>query len=137
MGALGYERGTLMRFVAVVLVCAVASCAPFVDRMKISEIPPAELQASLSVQVIDQTLPQPTNIETIIGPVEAWSCKHLMTSKPATQSDAIAQLRVKALRMGANAVIGVTYDRQGTDTLGTNCWETVHAAGTAVRLKQQ
>lgn len=80
-------------------------------------------------------MPQPTNIERYIGPVEAWSCKFLMTSKPATKSDAIAQLRVKALRLGANAVIGVTYDNKGTDAFGTNCWETVHAAGTAVILK--
>ena len=93
------------------------------DRMKISEVPPAELQASLSVQVVDQTLAQPTKIARYIGPVEAWSCKFMMTSKPATKSDAIAQLRVKALRMGANAVIGVTYDNKGTDAFGTNCWE--------------
>jgi hypothetical protein len=125
-----------MKIMGVALCFALVACAPFVDRMKMSEVPPSELQASLSIQVIDQTLPQPTNIEKVIGPVEAWSCKHLMTSKPATKSDAIAQLRVKALRLGANAVIGVTYDREGTDALGTNCWNTVHAAGTAVQLRQ-
>lgn len=125
-----------MKFVAAALLLAVAGCAPFVDRLNMNQVPPDEAKAALALQVVDQTLPQPQNIAQIIGPVEAWSCKHLMTSKPATKSDAISQLRVKALRMGANAVVGVTYDRQGTDTFGTNCWETVHAAGTAVRLSQ-
>lgn len=123
-----------MRNLFILAPFALTACSPFVDRMKISEVPPTELQASLAVQVVDQTLAQPTNIGRYIGPVEAWSCKHLMTSKPATKSDAIEQLRVKALRMGANAVIGVTYDEKGTDALGTNCWQTVHAAGTAVVL---
>lgn len=126
----------MLREMIICLTFGCSACSPFVDTMKVGEIPPAELQASLAVQVIDQTLPQPTGIDRYIGPVEAWSCKHMMTSKPATKSDAIEQLRVKAMRMGANAVIGVTYDTKGTDTLGTNCWETVHAAGTAVRLKQ-
>lgn len=124
-----------MRYTIILVPLALAACSPFVDRMKMSEVPPSELQASLAVQVVDQTLPQPTNIDRYIGPVEAWSCKHLVTSKPATKSDAIEQLRVKALRMGGNAVIGVTYDEKGTDTFGTNCWQTVHAAGTAVVLK--
>jgi hypothetical protein len=128
-------RGNTLRSTIILMPLALTACSPFVDRMKMSEVAPSELQASLAVQVVDQTLPQPTNIGRYIGPVEAWSCKHLMTSKPATKSDAIEQLRVKALRMGANAVIGVTYDEKGTVALGTNCWPTVHAAGTAVLLK--
>ena len=37
--------------------------------------------------------------------------------------------------MGANGIIDITFDSRGTDTWGTNCWETVQASGTAVIFK--
>jgi uncharacterized protein YbjQ (UPF0145 family) len=56
-----------------------------------------------------------------------------MTDPPATQGDALQQLQLLALRAGANAVSNVTFDARGTDTWGTNCWQTVTASGFAVR----
>jgi hypothetical protein len=110
----------------------IGSCAPFVDRVKMSEVPPAEAQAALAIRVFPQSVTQPTIITRYLGAVEAFSCKNKVWDKPASTGDAIAQLRLKALRMGANAVIGVTTDTRGTDAWGTNCWESVQASGTAV-----
>ncbi|MDC0452133.1 YbjQ family protein [Candidatus Pelagibacter sp.] len=49
--------------------------------------------------------------------------------------DALKQLKIKAVRAGANGVIDITFDSRGTDTFRTNCWESVQASGTAVVFK--
>jgi hypothetical protein len=72
-----------------------------------------------------------------LGPLEAYSCKNLIFDPPASKGDALQQLRVKAAQMEADAIIDVNFDQQGTDTWGTNCWETVQASGMAVRLANQ
>jgi hypothetical protein len=123
-----------MRCISVVLVTMslTTGCAPFVDRVKMSEVPLGEAQAALAIRVFPQSVPQPPVVTRYIGTVEAFSCKNKIWDKPASTGDAIAQLRLKALRMGANAVMGVSTDTRGTDALGTNCWESVQASGTAV-----
>lgn len=106
---------------------------PWAQGINMSHVPPDETQAALAVRVFDQTLPPPTPSK-IIGEVRATSCKNKLWDAPATRGDALAQLRLKALRMGGNAVVAVTYDERGKDALGTNCWESVTATGTAVVL---
>jgi uncharacterized protein YbjQ (UPF0145 family) len=59
-----------------------------------------------------------------------------MTDPPATQGDAMQQLQLRALELKANAVVNVTFDTRGTDTFGTNCWQTVTASGFAATLPQ-
>lgn len=69
----------------------------------------------------------------ILGSVEGYSCKNKAWSPAATREAAGDQLRLRASRLGANAVVAVTYEEKGT-TLVPNCWESVKATGTAVRL---
>lgn len=125
-----------MKWHVLLTAAAVCGCAPTVERLKVNEAPPLEFQAALAVRVFDQSTPQPQTVTQYIGVVEAFSCKKNIWSKDASTGDALAQLRLKAHRMGANAVIGVTYDNRGTDAFGSNCWESVLASGTAVVLPQ-
>lgn len=69
----------------------------------------------------------------LIGPVEAYSCQRSSLGNPPSRSDTLQQLRLKAANMGADAVVEVTFDDAGT-SMRTNCWSSVHAAGTAVRV---
>ena len=121
-----------MKFFAIVTFLCLSACTPFVDRIKMSDVPPEEANAALAVSVFEISSVQPTNVTKYLGAISAFSCKLMMTDPPASSGDAIAQLRLKALRLGGNAVIGVTVDTRGTDTLGTNCWQSVQASGTAV-----
>lgn len=113
---------------------AITSCAPFVDRVEMAKVPPQEAQAALGVRLFLVGTNYPEIVQTM-GAITAYSCKNKMWDKPASTGDALAQLRLKALRLGANAVIDVTTDTRGTDTWGTNCWETVQASGTAVVIQ--
>jgi uncharacterized protein YbjQ (UPF0145 family) len=110
-------------------------CAPFVEQVDLTKIDPAERTASTNIRIFNEGA-APKVIKTL-GDVEAYSCKHLMTDPPASKGNALQQLRLKAYRLGANAVIDVVFDTRGTDTYGTNCWETVHAAGLAVVMADQ
>lgn len=117
-----------------VVALAASSCAPFVERVEMAKVPPQEAQAALNVRLFPVGTNYPEIVRTI-GAITAYSCKNKMWDKPASSGDAFAQLRLKALRAGANAVIDVTTDTRGTDTWGTNCWETVQASGTAVVIQ--
>lgn len=44
-------------------------------------------------------------------------------------------MKLKAFRMGADAVLDVTFEERGTDAFGTNCWATIKASGNAVRIR--
>jgi hypothetical protein len=113
---------------------AISACGPRVERIKMASVTPAEEQAAIRVRIfpVGSTYPE---VIRHLGPISAFSCKNKVWDKPASTGDAFAQLRLKALRMGANAVIDVTSDTRGTDTWGTNCWESVQAEGTAVVVK--
>lgn len=113
---------------------ALAACiGPLVDVIRMDRLPASERAAALRVTVFPLGTTIPPDAQ-VIGPVQAHSCKNLLTDPPATQGDALQQLQVRVVRLGGNGVGNVTFDTRGTDTLGTNCWQTVTASGIALRL---
>ena len=113
-----------------------SSCGPKVDVLDLSTVDQKILTEASKVQIfkLDNAQPKP-DIEKYVGEITAYSCKHLSWDPPASKGDALKQLKVKAVRQGANGVIDITFDARGTDTFGTNCWESVQASGTAVVFK--
>lgn len=114
------------------LLSACATRVPVTDTRKID---PDTLNQALQIRtyVVGQT---PDGSFSVIQPIEAYSCKHLVWEKPASKGDALNQLKYKAHTMGANAIMDVEFDKRGTDAWGTNCWETVQATGVAIKIKQ-
>jgi hypothetical protein len=110
-------------------------CGPMVPVVRMDQVPSTERQAAQQVQVFILGVPTPSDAR-VVGPVQAHSCKHLLTDPPATQGDALQQLQLVALRAGANAIGNVTFDARGTDTWGTNCWQSVTASGMALRIER-
>ncbi|WP_456386244.1 heavy metal-binding domain-containing protein [Profundibacter sp.] len=114
------------------LTLALSACSPFVEVTDLNDLNPETLNRALRVKTFVIGQPTPAHY-TAIAPVTAFSCKHLMTDPPASKGNALLQLQVKALELGASAVVNVSFDTRDTDTFGTNCWETVQASGVAVR----
>lgn len=105
-----------------------SGCAPFVDVMDVNKVPREERNKAASVQIYKTG----DNVRAkIIGPVEATSCKGLLTDPPPSQANATEQLKIKVLRMGGNVVTDFSCDGSGTDTFGTNCWASITCAGNA------
>ena len=114
---------------------ALTACAPFVDVLDVKQITPEERATAMNVAIMPVGVPRPDKM-TFVGPVEATSCKHVLTDPPASSANATEQLKIKAERMGANAVIDYACDRSGTDAYGTNCWNSVTCGGTAVKVSR-
>ena len=125
----------MKNFIIVLTILALTGCATFVPVTDVSKIPKETLQKAYKIKTYtagsDINYPE---IKEYLGDITAYSCKHLMTDPPASKGNALTQLRLKALELGANGIIDVTFDSRGTDAWGTNCWESVQASGVAVRF---
>jgi uncharacterized protein YbjQ (UPF0145 family) len=113
-----------------------SGCQTFVPVQDVSKVDPATMQEAYKVKTFtaESNMSYP-DVKQYHGPITAYSCKHMLTDPPASKGDALIQLRLKAVELSANGIIDITFDLRGTDTWGTNCWETVQASGTAVDFK--
>lgn len=107
---------------------------PQMDVIKVAELDAATVSQAQRVQVLSAGY-QPAMVRSTLGMVNATSCKNKTWDPPPTRGDATMQLRVKAAAKGANAIANITYDEQGTDAWGTNCWSSITASADAVILK--
>ena len=121
-----------------VLGLLLVSCGPTVDVIKTSKVHPDTLAKASRVQIfVLDNVKQKPEIDQYIGELVAYSCKNMSWDPPASKGDALKQLKIKAVNMGANGVIDITFDKRGTDTWGTNCLESVQASCTAVIFKKK
>ncbi len=115
-----------------------SGCSPFVPVVNIKDVPPDQLQQSYRIKTYTtEAGANYPEVEIYIGDIVGYSCKLLMTDPPASKGDALTQLRLKALELGADGIINITFDSRGTDTFGTNCWESVQASGVAVKFSDR
>jgi uncharacterized protein YbjQ (UPF0145 family) len=127
----------LLRPAAVLLMLSLSACGPkaHLAIVDMSQQAPDDVAKSMTVQIFEGVNSSPKIVKPI-GLVNATSCKHLTSDPPATRGDALRQLRFKASKLGANAVVNVYFDSRGTDPWGTNCWESVTATGDAVIIAE-
>ena len=124
------KRRSALVWMTTLIAGAAGGCAPFVPVTNVSSVDPQTRAVATQVRILPLSMQVPPGTK-ILQPVQAYSCKHVLTDPPATQGDAIQQLQLRAAELRANAVVEVTFDTRGTDTLGTNCWQTVTASGFA------
>ncbi len=127
-----------MKYIYIIFIVLISGCSTYVPVTDVSKTPKATIQQAYKVKIytIDSSKAQP-EILTHLGNITAYSCKHLAWDPPASKGNALLQLRLEALKLDADGVIDVTFDSQGTDAWGTNCWESVQASGVAVKFKEK
>lgn len=74
---------------------------------------------------------------TVIGVVEAISCKYLLWDPDASEQNCIDQLKMKAHQVGANVIMFGAADKTSADFIlntgiNRNCWNTVDCLGVAI-----
>ncbi len=126
----------MTRFFSVLILLTLVSCGPMVPVLDTDKLSSSQLDTASKVKIytLGNSADAP-DIDSFLTHIEAYSCKHLIWDPPASKNDALIQLRTKAAELGADGVIDVTFDKQGTDTFGTNCWESVYVGGMAVKFK--
>ncbi len=124
------------KFLYIYVCLALTSCAPFVPVTNLKEVPSEKLAQANKVRIymLDSNKEIPEGEE--LGQIEAYSCKNMAFDPPPSKGNALMQLRLKALDLGANAITDVTFDHQGTDAWGTNCWESIEVSGMALKTSQ-
>lgn len=68
-----------------------------------------------------------------LGDIQATSCRNMLWDPPASEADAVSQLRLKAFARHANGLIPWGCESYGTE-LSKNCWSSVTCAATAVSI---
>jgi S1-C subfamily serine protease len=123
--------------VALAVLLFVSGCFPaFVPVTDISKVSSDKLQAARQIKTYTTESNNHPEVAEYLGDITAYSCKHVVWDPPASKGDALIQLKLKAVELGADGIIDITFDSRGTDTWGTNCWESVHASGIAVKFNQ-
>lgn len=105
-------------------------CAPFVEVVKLDEVARAKARADVK-QYMAAEVPATSKV---VQQLEATSCRLTLSDPPATNEDAIDQLRFKAAKLGANGITDVFCDSPGTFDLGKNCWSSIKCRGTAIAV---
>jgi len=105
-----------------------AGCAPFVEVVRLDEATRTRVRSDVT-----QYTELPPSYR-VIQQLEATSCRLGLSDPPATNQDAIDQLRFKASRLGANGITHVFCDSEGVFDLGKNCWSSVKCQGTAIEV---
>ena len=105
-----------MIYKSILLLClCLGGCTTFVPVRNLKNVPQTTLVNSARVKIFtidNSNIPEDFEF---IEEVSAYSCKHLLTDPPASKGDALKRLKIEAYEKGANAVIEVTFDTQGTD----------------------
>jgi hypothetical protein len=90
-----------------------------------------QLNTSIAVYRAGQSPPN----ASIIEPITATSCKNKVWDSPATEENAINQLRLYTQQRRGNAVLDVTCDGKKGTELSTNCWESIMCRGAAGKVQ--
>ncbi len=115
------------------LAATAAGCVPFVDVLDVNQVPAKERAEAFNMVIYHAGKDYP-KVSKFLGQIKATSCKHWMWDDAATTGNAMEQLRIKAYRLGAEAIVNVACDPLATN-LGTNCWSSVSCSGDAVFFK--
>ena len=71
----------------------------------------------------------------VVGLLEGHSCKNKAWDPDPARAAADQQIRMQATRLGGNAIIAARYESRGV-TLQPNCWSSITAYGTAIRIAE-
>lgn len=89
---------------------------------------PEASRLNSEVMVIEKT--PPANARSV-GSLEATSCRNKTWDPPATEENAILQLKAVARRMGGNAIANVYCEPPLGMNVGKNCWSSIRCTATA------
>lgn len=121
---------TSLRLLAIASLLTLGACTTFMETQDASN-PAVVSQATQIPFYTAENAGAAPPVKTILGPAAGNACKFLPTDPNGSETAALEQLRLKALTMGANGLVGVRYEHSGT-SFAKNCWQSVTATGTAV-----
>lgn len=124
-------------FAIILAVLISFGCSPFVPVIDLSKIPAETLQKSFNVKTFEASSKvKHPKVKEFLGKITAFSCQYDWWDPYASEDNALAQLKLKAMERGADGIIDVKYNFSGA-SLSANCWSMVRATGIAVKFKHK
>ncbi len=126
-------RRVLLGSLAIVLLAAAvpAGCGPFVEVVKVDQAEADRLRAQIATYESEKLA---AGSYKVLQPIEATSCKLMLWDPPATEQDAIDQLRTKAAKLDANGLMNMSCGAKQGTSLGKNCWESITCNAAAIHV---
>lgn len=95
---------------------------------------PAETRKAVSAVRILNTAQLVGMQFDVVNIIEAHSCKRMMTDPPASRTNAIEQLKYKAVEAGADAISNVQCGGREPTSANMNCWESISCTAEAIKI---
>lgn len=92
-------------------------------------VPIHENTSNINIPVYDSRESAPEH--TIIAEVNGYSCKNKAWDASPSQEEALRQLKIKALKLKADGILGVAFYKEGL-SVEKNCWSSITAEGRAI-----
>jgi hypothetical protein len=115
---------------ALVVSISAFACGPSVDVLHVNEQAAERLEKE--VKIYDST-DKSSSWYATLGLVHASSCKLNFWDPPATQEDALVQLRYKAKALGADGLTDINCTHGGP-SLSLGCWDSFTCQARAIRV---
>lgn len=107
-------------------------CAGFGQVEHVDDLSLAQIRAVNEIQMIQN--PDDASYSSK-GKIKGISCKGSAISGNTSEEAAMTQLKIKAVKVGANAVLYPTCSQDASVDWGNNCWESWVCIGEAARLE--
>lgn len=121
---------------AVLMMLLLAGCAQILPEDQFRRLTREESMRSQLINAYNIEDDSHPKVVTTLGIVDGYSCKLLRGEPPASYEEATGKLRLKALELGANGVVGVHKIAQPLGESLGNCKELVILRGEAVRFEK-
>ena len=109
----------------------------FVPITNVANVSANKLRAAQQIvlyNVEDRNYPE---VEKSLGRIEGYSVKHLLWEPSPSQENALIQLKLKALDLGAHGIISISFSRIGLPEASLiGCYESIKVTGEAVVFKK-
>ena len=115
------------------LVCCCVMLSGCMSNPRIEDLSSADRSKAASIQIFQAAPERPYDV---IGTVDGLSCnRNKYQAQDVSDGEALQAVKIKAARMGADAVTN-TFCQKNSDTdWRNNCWASVKCVGDAVRFK--
>jgi hypothetical protein len=117
-------------FVAFLLL--LSGCAGFGQIERVSDLSMAQLRQVHDIQLYDND--KGINYKSL-GRIKGLSCKGSSHSGNVSEEAAMTQLKIKAIKLNANAILYPTCSQDSSVDWSNNCWESWVCVGEAARTE--
>lgn len=113
--------------------CSLLSgCAGLGQVERVADLSPQELKNIRAIKFYEND----NNIKyTSLGRIKGISCKGSAFSGDTKEDAAMTQLKIKAVKINANAIFYPTCSQDASVDWGNNCWESWVCIGEAARVE--